>query len=217
MFYPRRFLMENLNDLVLSYYAAVDSGNESLAEKLLGELLDIVKNDGRVLAQISKYGIDYHGKADVLAELNVVIWDTSRYPEKRWDPSKGAKFSTWIVRIAHNKADDYSDKLNRNRATSLDPIEPSIDDDRRYRRNSNLWDEKVTAKAWESLSPDQQHIINMKREGMKGEKIAEDLGWGPSKVTKEKKKAIKLIKDSSDELGSFNRGNFYEIMFVNVW
>ena len=38
----------------------------------------------------------------------------------------------------------------------------------------------------------------------------------PSKVTKEIKKAIKLIKASSDELGSFNRGDFYEIMFVNV-
>jgi len=168
------------------------------------------------LAQIAKYEIDYHGKADVLAEVNVAIWKTSKDPKKRWDPLRGAKFSTWITRIARNKADDYSDKLIRNRTTSLDPIEPSIDDDRRYRRNSNLWDEKVTAKAWERLNPDQQHIINMKREGIKGEKIAEDLGWDPSKVTKEKKKAIKLIKASSDELGSFNRGDFYEIMFVNV-
>ena len=208
--------MENYNDLVLSYYAAVDSGNESLAEKHLAEVLEVVKNDGRVLAQISKYKIDYHGKADVLAEVNAAIWKTSKDPKKRWDPLRGAKFSTWITRIARNKADDYSDKLIRNRTTSLDPIEPSIDDDRRYRRNLNLWDEKVTAKAWERLSPDQQHIINMKREGIKGEKIAEDLGWDPSKVTKEKKKAIKLIKASSDELGSFNRGDFYEIMFVNV-
>jgi len=208
--------MENYNDLVLSYYAAVDSKNECQAEKLLAELLEVVKNDGRVLAQIAKYEIDYHGKADVLAEVNVAIWKTSKDPKKRWDPLRGAKFSTWITRIARNKADDYSDKLIRNRTTSLDPIEPSIDDDRRYRRNSNLWDEKVTAKAWERLNPDQQHIINMKREGIKGEKIAEDLGWDPSKVTKEKKKAIKLIKASSDELGSFNRGDFYEIMFVNV-
>ena len=208
--------MENYNDLVLSYYAAVDSKNECQAEKLLAELLEVVKNDGRVLAQIAKYEIDYHGKADVLAEVNVAIWKTSKDPKKRWDPLRGAKFSTWITRIARNKADDYSDKLIRNRTTSLDPIESSIDDDRRYRRNSNLWDEKVTAKAWERLNPDQQHIINMKREGIKGEKIAEDLGWDPSKVTKEKKKAIKLIKASSDELGSFNRGNFYEIMFVNV-
>ena len=208
--------MENYNDLVLSYYAAVDSKNECQAEKLLAELLEVVKNDGRVLAQIAKYEIDYHGKADVLAEVNAAIWKTSKDPKKRWDPLRGAKFSTWITRIARNKADDYSDKLIRNRTTSLDPIEPSIDDDRRYRRNLNLWDEKVTAKAWERLSPDQQHIINMKREGIKGEKIAEDLGWDPSKVTKEKKKAIKLIKASSDELGSFNRGDFYEIMFVNV-
>jgi RNA polymerase sigma factor (sigma-70 family) len=208
--------MENYNDLVLSYYAAVDSKNECQAEKLLAELLEVVKNDGRVLAQIAKYEIDYHGKADVLAEVNVAIWKTSKDPKKRWDPVRGAKFSTWITRIARNKADDYSDKLIRNRTTSLDPIEPAIDDDRRYRRNSNLWDEKVTAKAWERLNPDQQHIINMKREGIKGEKIAEDLGWDPSKVTKEKKKAIKLIKASSDELGSFNRGDFYEIMFVNV-
>jgi len=208
--------MENYNDLVLSYYAAVDSKNECQAEKLLAELLEVVKNDGRVLAQIAKYEIDYHGKADVLAEVNVAIWKTSKDPKKRWDPLRGTKFSTWITRIARNKADDYSDKLIRNRTTSLDPIEPSIDDDRRYRRNSNLWDEKVTAKAWERLNPDQQHIINMKREGIKGEKIAEDLGWDPSKVTKEKKKAIKLIKASSDELGSFNRGDFYEIMFVNV-
>jgi RNA polymerase sigma factor (sigma-70 family) len=208
--------MENYNDLVLSYYAAVDSKNECQAEKLLAELLEVVKNDGRVLAQIAKYEIDYHGKADVLAEVNAAIWKTSKDPKKRWDPLRGAKFSTWITRIARNKADDYSDKLIRSRTTSLDPIEPSIDDDRRYRRNSNLWDEKVTAKAWERLSPDQQHIINLKREGIKGEKIAEDLGWDPSKVTKEKKKAIKLIKASSDELGSFNRGNFYEIMFVNV-
>ena len=80
----------------------------------------------------------------------------------------------------------------------------------------NLWHEMVSPKAWERLSPDQKQIINMKREGIKGEKIAEDLGWHPSKVTKEKKKAIKLIKASSDELGSFNRGNFYEIMFVDV-
>ena len=208
--------MENYNDLVLSYYAAVDSKNECQAEKLLAELLEVVKNDGRVLAQIAKYEIDYHGKADVLAEVNAAIWKTSKDPKKRWDPLRGAKFSTWITRIARNKADDYSDKLIRNRTTSLDPIEPSIDDDRRYRRNLNLWDEKVTAKAWERLRPDQQHIINMKREGIKGEKIAEDLGWDPSKVTKEKKKAIKLIKASSDELGSFNRGDFYEIMFVNV-
>ena len=208
--------MENYNDLVLSYYAAVDSKNECQAEKLLAELLEVVKNDGRVLAQIAKYEIDYHGKADVLAEVNAAIWKTSKDPKKRWDPLRGAKFSTWITRIARNKADDYSDKLIRNRTTSLDPIEPSIDDDRRYRRNLNLWDEKVTAKAWERLSPDQQHIINMKREGIKGEKIAEDLGWDPSKVTKEKKKAIKLIKASSDELGSFNGCDFYRIMFADV-
>lgn len=209
--------MENYNDLVLSYYAAVDSRNECLAEKLLAEILEVVKNDGRVLAQIVRYTKkDFHGKMDVLAEVNAAIWKTSNDPKKRWNPSKGAKFSTWIARIAHNKADDYSDKLIRNRTTLLGPIEPSIDDDRRYRRISNLWDEKVTAKAWERLSPVQQHIIKMKREGIKGEKIAEDLGWDPSKVTKEKKKAIKLIKDSSDELGSFNGGDFYRIMFVDV-
>jgi len=35
--------MENYNDLVLSYYAAVDSKNECQAEKLLAELLEVVK------------------------------------------------------------------------------------------------------------------------------------------------------------------------------
>ena len=74
----------------------------------------------------------------------------------------------------------------------------------------------VSPKAWSRLSPEHQYILEMKRKGEKGKKIAEDLGWDPSRVTKEKKKAIKLIKASSDELGSFNRGDFYEIMFVNV-
>jgi DNA-directed RNA polymerase specialized sigma24 family protein len=213
--------MKNYNDLVLSYYAAVDSGNESLAEKLLAEVLDVVKNDGRVLAQISKYKIDYHGKADVLAELNVVIWDTSRYPEKRWHPSKGAKFSTWIVTIAHNKADDYSGKLgNRKRKyQSLDLLDfdPSTTQALSCGKKLISWNEMVTPKAWNRLSPDQQYILEKKREGIKGKKIAEDLGWDPTRVTKEKKKAInKLIKVSPDELGSFNGVDFYRIMFVDA-
>jgi len=75
----------------------------------------------------------------------------------------------------------------------------------------------VTPKAWNRLSPDQQYILEKKREGIKGKKIAEDLGWDPTRVTKEKKKAInKLIKVSSDELGSFNGVDFYRIMFVNA-
>lgn len=210
--------MENLNDLVLGYYAAVDSGNESLAEKLLAEVLDIVKNDGRVLAQIAKYRIDYHGKADVLAELNVVIWNTSRYPEKRWDPSKGAKFSTWIVRIAHNKADDHNDKLSNRKYQSLDLLDydPSTAQARSFGKKLNLWNEMVSPKAWNRLSPDQQYILEKKREGIKGKKIAQDLGWDPSRVTKEKKKAIKLIKASSDELGSFSGFDFNKVMFMDV-
>ena len=213
--------MKNYNDLVLSYYAAVDSGNESLAEKLLAEVLEVVKNDGRVLAQISKYKIDYHGKADVLAELNVVIWDTSRYPEKRWDPSKGAKFSTWIVTIAQHKADDYIGKAGnriRNYQSLDDPkFDSSAFQARSCRKKLISWNEMVTPKAWNRLSPDQQYILEKKREGIKGKKIAEDLGWDPTRVTKEKKKAInKLIKVSSDELGSFNSSDFYKIMFVNV-
>ena len=216
--------MENYNDLVLSYYAAVDSGNERLAEKLLAEILDVVKNDGRVLAQIAKYEIDYHDKADVLAEINAVIWDTSRYPEKRWDPSKGAKFSTWIVRIAHNKADDYIDKACyriRNYQSLDDPNFDSLAvQARSCGKKLYLWHEMVSPKAWNSLSPEQQYILEKKREGVKGIKIAEDLGWDPTRVTKEKNKAInklnKLIKVPSDELGSFNRGDFYEIMFANV-
>ena len=213
--------MKNYNDLVLSYYAAVDSGNESLAEKHLAEVLEVVKNDGRVLAQISKYKIDYHGKADVLAELNVVIWDTSRYPEKRWDPSKGAKFSTWIVTIAQHKADDYIGKAGnriRNYQSLDDPkFDSSAFQARSCRKKLISWNEMVTPKAWNRLSPDQQYILEKKREGIKGKKIAEDLGWDPTRVTKEKKKAInKLIKVSSDELGSFNGCDFYRIMFADV-
>ena len=206
--------MDALDRLALDYYGAVDMGNESLAGKLLAELLDIVNNDGRVLSRIVKYG--YHGKEDILAELNVVIWSTSRYPEKRWNPMKKANFSTWIVKIVCNKAYDYNDKLNRNKTRFLGPIDVSKDDDRRYRKKSDLWDEKVTPFAWEKLSPEQKIIINMKREGIKGIKIAEELGWDPSRVTKEKEKAIKLIKGTSDELGSFMGVDFYRIMFVDV-
>lgn len=212
--------MENYNDLVLSYYAAVDSRNERLAEKLLAEILTVVKNDGRVLFQISKYGIDYHGRADVLAELYVVVWSTSRYPEKRWDPSKGATFSTWIVTIAHNKANDYIGKAgNRIRKyQSLDDPEfdPLTAQALSCGKKVLKWNEMVSPKAWSRLSPEQQYIINMKKNGEKGVKIAEDLGWDPTRVTKEKKKAIKLIKASSDELGSFNGGDFYKIMVLYV-
>lgn len=201
--------MDALDQLALDYYGAVDSGNDTLANMLLGDLTNAIGNDRRVMAQIARYSqIDFHGRLDVLADVNAAIWRTSSDPERRWDVARGAKFSTWIIRIARNKANDYNDKMNRNKMIPVDPIELSMVDDRRYKGKSDLWDEKVTSKAWAKLSPDQKHIINMKREGIKGKKIAEDLGWDPSKVTKEKEKAIKLIKGTSDELGSFMGGDF---------
>ena len=151
----------------------------------------------------------------------MVIWDTSRYPEKRWHPSKGAKFSTWIVTIAQHKADDYIGKAGnriRNYQSLDDPkFDSSAFQARSCRKKLISWNEMVTPKAWNRLSPDQQYILEKKREGIKGKKIAEDLGWDPTRVTKEKKKAInKLIKVSSDELGSFNGCDFYRIMFADV-
>jgi RNA polymerase sigma factor (sigma-70 family) len=201
--------MDALDQLALDYYCAVDSGNATLANRLLGDLMKAVENDRRVMAQMARYSqIDFHGRFDVLAEVYATIWKSSNDPKKRWDPARGAKFSTWIVRVTFYKASDYNDKMNHDKMTPLGEIELSQDDDRRHKGKSSSWDEKVSAKAWQKLSPDQQRLMNMKREGIKGKKIAEDLGWDPPKVTKEKKKAIKLIKGTSDELGSFMGGDF---------
>ena len=209
--------MENYNDLVLSYYAAVDSRNESLAEKLLGEILTVVKNDGRVLACLR--GIRVDDIEDTLSMISLNILKTIRRPEVRWNPLKDAGFMTWVGAIVRNMiVDIYRSKEKEKKLRSLDLLDydPSTDQALSCGKKLNLWNEMVSPKAWSRLSPEHQYILEMKRKGEKGKKIAEDLGWDPSRVTKEKKKAIKLIKASSDELGSFNRGNFYEIMFVDV-
>ena len=209
--------MENYNDLVLSYYAAVDSGNATLTNRLLGEILTVVKNDRRVLACLMKNRVSDIEEA--LSDISFIILKAIRRPEVRWNPLKGASFMTWVGAILRKMiATIYRSKGKEKKLKSLNRLnyDPSTDQALSCGKKLNLWHEMVSPKAWERLSPDQKQIINMKREGIKGEKIAEDLGWHPSKVTKEKKKAIKLIKASSDELGSFNRGNFYEIMFVDV-
>ena len=209
--------MENYNDLVLSYYAAVDSRNESLAEKLLAEILDVVKNDGRVLAPLR--GIRFYDIEDALSDISLIILKAIRRPEVRWNPLKGASFMTWVVGILIKMiADIYKSKAKEVNIQSGDYLSADPSETSRFcGKKVIVWDDMVSPKAWNRLSPEQQYILEMKRKGEKGIKIAEDLGWDPSRVTKEKKKAIsKLIKVPSDELGSFNRGDFYEIMFANV-
>ena len=209
--------MENYNDLVLSYYAAVDSGNATLTNRLLGEILTVVKNDRRVLACLRKNRVSDIEEA--LSDISFIILKAIRRPEVRWNPLKGASFMTWvggilrkmIANIYRSKEKDVN--IQSGDYLSADPSEQS----RFCGKKVIVWDDMVSPKAWNSLSPEQQYILEMKRKGEKGIKIAEDLGWDPSRVTKEKNKAIsKLIKVPSDELGSFNRGDFYEIMFVNV-
>lgn len=209
--------MENYNDLVLSYYAAVDSRNERLAEKLLGEILTVVKNDGRVLACLR--GIRVDDIEDTLSMISLNILKTIRRTEVRWNPLKDAGFMTWVGAIVRNMiVDIYRSKEKEKKLRSLDLLDydPSTDQALSCGKKVINWNEMVSPKAWSRLSPEHQYILEMKRKGEKGKKIAEDLGWDPSRVTKEKKKAIKLIKASSDELGSFNRGDFYRIMFVDV-
>lgn len=209
--------MENYNDLVLSYYAAVDSRNERLAEKLLGEILTVVKNDGRVLACLR--GIRVDDIEDTLSMISLNILKTIRRTEVRWNPLKDAGFMTWVGAIVRNMiVDIYRSKEKEKKLRSLDLLDydPSTDQALSCGKKVINWNEMVSPKAWSRLSPEHQYILEMKRKGEKGKKIAEDLGWDPSRVTKEKKKAIKLIKASSDELGSFNRGYFYRIMFVDV-
>lgn len=211
--------MKNFNDLVMGYYAAVDSGNKSLAEKLLGEILLLVRNDGRVLAEIRKCGIGYHGGEEVLAIINEVIWKTSRQPEKRWDLSKGGGFMTWVVSIAKRKAIDVLRKERRHKHKGYldkNDNERSMTYVRPRGKVVNQWGEMISSKAWDGLSAERKYILTMERNDEKGKKIAKDLGWHPSKVTKEKNKAIKLLRDSSDELGSFNGGCFYKKLFVGV-
>ena len=212
--------MENYNDLVLSYYAAVDSKNERLAEKLLAEILDIVKNDGRVLAPLR--GIRFYDIEDALSDISLIILKAIRRPEVRWNPLKGASFMTWVGGILRKMiANIYRSKEKEVNIQSGDYLSADPSEQSRFcGKKVIVWDDMVSPKAWNSLSPEQQYILEKKREGVKGIKIAEDLGWDPTRVTKEKNKAInklnKLIKVPSDELGSFNRGDFYEIMFANV-
>ena len=63
--------MENYNDLVLSYYAAVDSGNATLTNRLLGEILTVVKNDRRVLACLRKNRVSDIEEA--LSDISFII------------------------------------------------------------------------------------------------------------------------------------------------
>lgn len=206
--------MENYNDLVLSYYAAVDSGNATLAQKLLAEILTVVKNDRRVLACLK--GLKRETE-DILSDISLSIMKTIRRPEVRWNPLKEASFMTWVGAIVRNMiVDIYRSKEKEEKLLNELKYDPSTTQTLSCGKNLILWHEMVSPKAWSKLSPDQQYILEMKRKGEKGIKIAEDLGWDPTRVTKEKKKAIKLIKASSDELGSFNGCDFYRIMFVDV-
>ena len=209
--------MENYNDLVLSYYAAVDSGNATLTNRLLGEILTVVKNDRRVLACLRKNRVSDIEEA--LSDISFIILKAIRRPEVRWNPLKGASFMTWVGGILRKMiANIYRSKEKEVNIQSGDYLSADPSEQSRFcGKKVIVWDDMVSPKAWNSLSPEQQYILEMKRKGEKGIKIAEDLGWDPSRVTKEKNKAIsKLIKVPSDELGSFNRGDFYEIMFVNV-
>lgn len=128
---------------------------------------------------------------DIVQESFVKLWNK----REQWDPSRGAKFTTWFYRVVSNGSLDY---LRKKKPVSSDVFVDLAEDEtpRQDKRMENMQEEEMIEAAIQDLPERQRMALNLCfYEGISNKEAADIMGVGVKALESLLMRAKKSLKD----------------------
>lgn len=179
--------------LSLEEFAGLKQGDEAAQISFVRRFAPCIKSLVK-----RRFGLLDVDTEDIVAEvLYKVIMNIQKF-----DPGRGAKFSTWVFQIAVNTARDWCRKNRENRCLVHDVEGISVDPEEAQNKEEPTKDAKLIWEAMSQLDETDRQILEWSTHDVPLVQIARYLGMREGTVRQRKSRALQKLKAIYESLSN---------------